>query len=185
MHYNTFRYYDPDIGRFTCQDPIGLAGGLNIYQYAPNANRWIDPFGLACGPAAKQNSRGQWIDEQGRFARSPGVNNPISSRLARVVPGNIKPTTLGAPGAKDVFVTNATELHGLNASEIAQKLTIPESPYGFNVIEFPTSSVDGIASPINRTDPGFVGGGRTAGGASEFVIPDGPLPDGSTIRHVQ
>ncbi|WP_102781224.1 RHS repeat-associated core domain-containing protein, partial [Providencia stuartii] len=35
LHYNTFRYYDPDIGRFTQQDPIGLAGGLNLYQYAP------------------------------------------------------------------------------------------------------------------------------------------------------
>ncbi|MCL1960306.1 MAG: RHS domain-containing protein [Desulfovibrionaceae bacterium] len=30
LHYNTFRYYDPDIGRFAKQDPIGLAGGLNL-----------------------------------------------------------------------------------------------------------------------------------------------------------
>nr|WP_312844888.1 RHS repeat-associated core domain-containing protein [Proteus mirabilis] len=27
MHYNTLRYYAPDLGRFTQQDPIGLAGG--------------------------------------------------------------------------------------------------------------------------------------------------------------
>jgi RHS repeat-associated protein len=26
LHYNLFRYYDPDSGRFTQQDPIGLAG---------------------------------------------------------------------------------------------------------------------------------------------------------------
>ncbi len=26
LHYNTFRYYDPDVGRFTTQDPIGLRG---------------------------------------------------------------------------------------------------------------------------------------------------------------
>ena len=46
LHYNTFRYYDPDIGRFTQPDPIGLAGGFNLYQYAPNRLTWIDPWGL-------------------------------------------------------------------------------------------------------------------------------------------
>ena len=45
LHYNTFRYYDPDIGHFTTPDPIGLAGGLNLYQYAPNPISWIDPWG--------------------------------------------------------------------------------------------------------------------------------------------
>ncbi|PIT55012.1 hypothetical protein BHC49_07240 [Snodgrassella alvi] len=50
LHYNTFRYYDPDIGRFTQPDPIGLAGGLNLYQYAPNGLTWVDPLGLATRP---------------------------------------------------------------------------------------------------------------------------------------
>ncbi|PIT13864.1 RHS repeat domain-containing protein [Snodgrassella alvi] len=47
LHYNTFRYYDPDIGRFTQPDPIGLLGGLNLYQYAPNGLTWIDPLGFS------------------------------------------------------------------------------------------------------------------------------------------
>ena len=46
LQYNTFRYYDPDTGRFTQPDPIGLAGGYNLYQYAPNGLTWIDPLGL-------------------------------------------------------------------------------------------------------------------------------------------
>jgi RHS repeat-associated protein len=45
LHYNTFRYYDPDIGRFISQDPIGLRGGENLYSYAPNPTGWIDPWG--------------------------------------------------------------------------------------------------------------------------------------------
>ncbi|MDU8571743.1 RHS repeat-associated core domain-containing protein [Pseudomonas syringae] len=48
LHYNTFRYYDPEIGRFITQDPIGLLGGDNLYQYAPNTQSWIDALGLAC-----------------------------------------------------------------------------------------------------------------------------------------
>ncbi|EMA1870376.1 RHS domain-containing protein, partial [Cronobacter turicensis] len=46
LHYNRFRYYDPDAGRFISQDPIGLAGGINLYQYAPNPLVWVDPLGL-------------------------------------------------------------------------------------------------------------------------------------------
>lgn len=42
------RNYDPRIGRFIVQDPIGLAGGnLNLYHYTPNPLVWIDPMGLA------------------------------------------------------------------------------------------------------------------------------------------
>ena len=47
LHYNRFRYYDPDVGRFTSQDPIGLLGGDNLYAYAPNPVAWVDPLGLA------------------------------------------------------------------------------------------------------------------------------------------
>ena len=46
LHYNRFRYYDPEIGRFVSQDPIGLRGGMNLFEYAPNPVGWIDPFGL-------------------------------------------------------------------------------------------------------------------------------------------
>ena len=36
-----------DAGRFVNQDPIGLLGGDNLYQFAPNAAMWLDPWGLA------------------------------------------------------------------------------------------------------------------------------------------
>ncbi|WP_211470338.1 RHS repeat-associated core domain-containing protein [Collimonas humicola] len=46
LHYNLNRYYDSHIGSFISQDPIGLIGGLNVYQYGPNPIGWIDPWGL-------------------------------------------------------------------------------------------------------------------------------------------
>ncbi|PVZ09729.1 MULTISPECIES: RHS repeat-associated core domain-containing protein [unclassified Pseudomonas] len=45
LHFNTFRFYDPEVGRFTTPDPIGLAGGVNLYQYAPEPMGWVDPWG--------------------------------------------------------------------------------------------------------------------------------------------
>ena len=35
------------MGRFVNQDPIGLLGGENLYQFALNAQGWIDPLGLS------------------------------------------------------------------------------------------------------------------------------------------
>jgi len=45
LHYNLMRYYEPEAGRFVNQDPIGLLGGDNLYQFAPNTQEWIDPLG--------------------------------------------------------------------------------------------------------------------------------------------
>lgn len=53
LHYNRFRYYDPDMGMFTTRDPIGLMGGLNVFAYAPNPTGWVDPLGLNNSPTVK------------------------------------------------------------------------------------------------------------------------------------
>ncbi|MCE9886317.1 RHS repeat-associated core domain-containing protein, partial [Obesumbacterium proteus] len=45
LHYNRHRYYDPTIGRYITQDPIGLSGGWNFYQYTSNPVQQIDPLG--------------------------------------------------------------------------------------------------------------------------------------------
>ncbi len=59
LHYNTFRYYDPEVGRFTIQDPVGLSGGTNLYGYVLNPTNWIDPAGLTpCMGKPSQRSAG-------------------------------------------------------------------------------------------------------------------------------
>jgi RHS repeat-associated protein len=48
--YYRARYYDPNIGRFVSQDPIGLRGGNNTYAYVRNRPTDLtDPSGL-CEP---------------------------------------------------------------------------------------------------------------------------------------
>ncbi|EDQ7228057.1 RHS repeat-associated core domain-containing protein [Salmonella enterica subsp. enterica] len=44
--YNRFRYYDCETEQYLCADPIGLAGGINLYAYVHNPLGWIDPLGL-------------------------------------------------------------------------------------------------------------------------------------------
>ncbi|EGM1791495.1 type IV secretion protein Rhs [Salmonella enterica subsp. enterica] len=53
LHYNIHRYFDPDSARFLVTDPISIRGGINLYQYAPNPIRWIDPLGLYNGEGVR------------------------------------------------------------------------------------------------------------------------------------
>jgi RHS repeat-associated protein len=47
LMYRRNRFYDPKSGRFTQEDPIGLAGGVNLYGFAEgDAVTYRDPFGL-------------------------------------------------------------------------------------------------------------------------------------------
>ncbi|WP_217602150.1 RHS repeat-associated core domain-containing protein [Chitinophaga sp. GbtcB8] len=47
LHYNRFRYYDPERGGYISQDPIKLySNTLNLYGYVHDPLSWMDPFGL-------------------------------------------------------------------------------------------------------------------------------------------
>ncbi|MEN3751784.1 RHS repeat-associated core domain-containing protein [Mangrovibacter sp. SLW1] len=55
---NIFWYYDPAGACYTQKDPIGLAGGINLYSYVPNPLAWVDPLGLAtCAVNTLKNAR--------------------------------------------------------------------------------------------------------------------------------
>jgi RHS repeat-associated protein len=59
LHYNYFRYYNPQTGRYITPDPIGFYGGVNLWPYvAGNPLRWIDPYGLQAGGGANSGSTG-------------------------------------------------------------------------------------------------------------------------------
>ncbi len=59
MYYRA-RWYDPQVGRFISEDPIGFAAGANFYTYVDNnPTRFTDPSGLC-----PQKSAGQRCDER-------------------------------------------------------------------------------------------------------------------------
>jgi RHS repeat-associated protein len=53
LYHTGARYYDPRLGRFLQMDPIGQAGGLNLYAYVLNDPlNLVDPSGLIASTAA-------------------------------------------------------------------------------------------------------------------------------------
>ncbi len=88
LHYNTFRFYDPDIGRFISPDPTGLMGGTNLYHYARNPISWIDPFGLSpCSTKSTPESFEGWVARsRGKadvYLRSAEGQEPNCVRIAK------------------------------------------------------------------------------------------------------
>ena len=88
LHYNLMRYYEAETGRFINQDPIGLLGGENLYQFAPNVQEWLDVLGLS--------------------SFSQAVGNAGESQLLRYL--NLKET-----GYKEVFAVQNASGNGLDA----------------------------------------------------------------------
>jgi len=69
LYYNRFRYYDPRIGNYISQDPIGLMGNNpTLYGYVGDLNNWADVFGLRCkkvkkiGPSIPEFHRKNFTD---------------------------------------------------------------------------------------------------------------------------
>jgi RHS repeat-associated protein len=51
LYYMRNRWYEPRTGRFLSEDPIGLAGGINVYAFAAaDPVNGLDPFGLDPDP---------------------------------------------------------------------------------------------------------------------------------------
>ena len=71
--YNRFRYFDASFGRFISPDPIGLLGGENTYQYAPNIFSWIDPLGLDITQYSVDGARRERAATKNAKIASPGA----------------------------------------------------------------------------------------------------------------
>jgi RHS repeat-associated protein len=87
LSYNTFRYYDSEVGRFITQDPLGVDGGFNLYRYVPNPTSWVDPWGWVC-------------------------NKPGGYKAGDVdVHGNLSPQTNRATGNKNIAADDFVQSH--------------------------------------------------------------------------
>jgi RHS repeat-associated protein len=108
LYFMRSRYYDAALGRFTTPDPIGVAGGVDLYTYANNLpTTMIDPVGLK--PAA-----------QGEQQAVKGLQTSIDTQQTDA--GAVQHATNGTPTFGGTMVkvggpTVATKVVGLAAKD--------------------------------------------------------------------
>ncbi len=113
LHYNYFRYYEPETGRYLSPDPIGLAGGVNVYGYA-SADPLIysDPYGLFELPVLSQG----FVDATAGFG--DGISFGLTSfvRDALDINGSVNKCSTAFNGSKyagNFVLSSAGALRGL------------------------------------------------------------------------
>lgn len=86
LYYYGFRFYDPNLQRWLNQDPIGEAGGINLYAFVESDPiDWFDTDGLSKGRpgrTGRSGRRGGGVGGGGRVSPS-GPNGTYTSRDLR------------------------------------------------------------------------------------------------------
>ena len=118
LHYNPMRYYEPDVGRFVNQDPIGLAGGENLYAFAPNIQGWDDPLGLAKNRGRVQ-AQGTHLEESVSWDTDKpvtvkDVQDKLEELKRKLSKGDLKDREEAFKKAKN-FIENGNSCNGLDA----------------------------------------------------------------------
>lgn len=124
-------------------DPIGLAGGTNSYQYAPNPSGWADPLGLSkqqcsCGgenrsaaPALKTYSEMNFPDGNLKF--TDAMTDKAFSKMMKDVEAN----GFTNPVVKYVEVRGKDYIAvGNNRVMVAERLGMKDA-LRFEKVEFP------------------------------------------------
>nr|WP_264080311.1 RHS repeat-associated core domain-containing protein [Taylorella equigenitalis] len=168
LHYNTFRYYDPEIGRFISQDPIGLLGGLNNYQYAPNPVEWVDPLGLkgtAIRPGDDVTHDIVLVLTQGEYEEAFGhIKDYIEGKIQDKTPRDI--FTIDRQGAS---ARRKESLRGIQTCEGKDRDEFP-------MAMFKEGGEDASVRSINRSD------NRGAGSSIGRELAN--YPDGTRLKIV-
>ncbi|MEW6278500.1 MAG: RHS repeat-associated core domain-containing protein, partial [Candidatus Eremiobacterota bacterium] len=94
LYYLRARFYDPTMGRFTTRDPIGYAGGNNVYAYVGNNPiNGADPSGLQPPDSVMERRLGIDFNSQLKRAKNWSPPRPV-----------IVSYTEGIGGGREVFV---------------------------------------------------------------------------------
>jgi RHS repeat-associated protein len=100
LFYNRFRHYSPTLGRYLQSDPLGVAGGRNLYAYPANPLTVVDLFGLH----PPKNEDGDDASKKGPDQELLPNQLPerLPQELADAAALGVKPLRPGDPGFEDM-----------------------------------------------------------------------------------
>ena len=148
LHYNYFRYYEPETGRFISQDPVGLLGGDNLYRFAPNAINWIDLWGLTPWSDAGKSFT-EWFDNASHQEVAKAMETPATRE-------RIKDNLRGSLGGKHEWFPVSEAAHarklGFTVADI-QAVTTPTKDVWFQNIPDPKNPGKTLSGPHSTGGP--------------------------------
>ena len=147
--------YDPQTGRFTQEDPIGLAGGVNAYGFGNgDPVNFGDPFGLfGCKGRGDPTCSGE--------AASPGFFDPIAF-LAGGIVGGIRSlfaratvraavADAAATGSAAAAEAGAAQASGATISSFATKAAAREALGGMGLTQAQAAAAGSAISRATST----------------------------------
>ncbi|SAL57371.1 YD repeat-containing protein [Caballeronia turbans] len=158
LRYNRYRYFDPATGSFVSQDPIGLLGGGNPYQFAFSTVGWIDPLGLRCAHVDEEKT----LHIKNQF--EPGSAEDLALRQ-HVADWNAQIEAAGGSMTRQ-SVTKEMRAAANTTAESTRKANPELYPAGVAAGHTPDvgwgGAIEGPIKPLNSAVNAYVGGATQA-----------------------
>jgi len=166
LSYMQARYYDPVIGRFMSNDPVGFSNvyNFNRYSYANNNPfKYVDPDGETSWPVNK-NKNGQVVLTSGFGKRNTGIKGASTNHNAQdfrarkgaeiLAPqdGKVSKILSGSKGGNAILVSNDDgSMNGFAHTKVDSGLKIGDTVKEGSVIGTSDGSGTGNAAHLHLT----------------------------------